>query len=308
MPLNQNPLELEPEPQSVQIARKWIAERFVALGREDLIECAQLGTSELVTNALLHADHPMAIRLRGTRANPRVEVSDGSRRPPLLPGPPGGDMDDLLATFGRGLDLVAKCSVAWGATIERDGKVVWFEPAPEPHEEIAPSGNIWHEEPDDDSVHEGETVPLTLLNMPVSTMLGLRRHNSDLRRELRLLSFTHSERYPLATTITDIFTRFDARLPPDLRPAIDDAAAQGQSRIDIRTQVAVAAAPLFRQMRELLMMADQFCRAQRLLSLERSPHQRDFQNWILGELETQALGGPAHAWPPSATGRSESAS
>ena len=51
-----------------------------ALGRDDLADAAQLGVSELVTNAILHADPPIAVRLGGTRSHPRVEVHDSSAR------------------------------------------------------------------------------------------------------------------------------------------------------------------------------------------------------------------------------------
>ena len=172
MPLNQKPLELAPEPQSVHVARHWVRERFGVLEREDLLECAELATSELVTNALLHASDPISIRLRGTREHPRVEVGDGSTEPPQLPGPPSKDLDDLLATFGRGLEIVARCSVAWGATIEREGKVVWFEPAPEPHEDAAPPAAIYDES---DRRHEpvtGRRLTVHLRNMPVGNPAG----------------------------------------------------------------------------------------------------------------------------------------
>ena len=73
---------------------------------------------------------PIKVRVRGTWEHPRVEVIDGSTEPPILPGSePLGDDDDLLLTFGRGLGIVARCSTAWGAEIEDDGKVVWFVPA-----------------------------------------------------------------------------------------------------------------------------------------------------------------------------------
>lgn len=307
MPLNQKPLELPPDPKSVSLARHWVRERFVALGREDLLECAELAASELLTNALLHARDPIAIRLRGTRAHPRVEVTDGSTQPPLLPGPPSSDLDDLLSTFGRGLDIVARCSVAWGATIERDGKVVWFEPATEPHEDVPPLGAIYDEAAGAEQPETGSRVRVSLRSMPVATLLGLRRHNADLRRELRLLSFAHSDTYPLATEITDLFARFDANWPDTLREASDRAAAEGVEVIDVDVKVARAALPLLEQMRDLFALADQFCAAQRLLTLARSPHQRRFQDWLIGEFVRQADGAEPLAWSGPEPGRQYSA-
>lgn len=306
MPFNKLPLELEPEPQSVAVARRWITDCFEALGREDLLECAQLATSELVTNAILHAADPIAIRLRGTRDHPRVEVSDGSTQPPLLPGPPGGDLDDLLSTFGRGLDLVARSSVTWGATIERDGKIVWFEPAHQPHEDLPPEGSILDDDPVELERPRGKRLTVHLQNMPVATLLGLRRRNTDLRRELRLLSFAHSDTYPLATQISDLFTRYDAHWPTTLIDQVNAAADNGLAVVDSDIELTVSAFPIIAQMRDLLDLADEFCRAQRLLTLARSPHQREFQDWLLGEIARQGDGEDPHPWRGSGLSRTSS--
>ena len=52
------------------------------IDRDDLVECAELGVSELVTNAVLHGSPPIKVRVRGTWEHPRVEVIDGSTEPP----------------------------------------------------------------------------------------------------------------------------------------------------------------------------------------------------------------------------------
>ncbi len=132
MPLNRPALSLGSGPRGVQDARRWVAVTFADINRADLIECAELGVSELVTNALLHATAPIHVAVRGTREHPRVEVRDTSVDKPVLPAPiDHDDVDAVLLTFGRGLNIVARASVAWGAEIEDDGKVVWFTPASE---------------------------------------------------------------------------------------------------------------------------------------------------------------------------------
>jgi hypothetical protein len=47
---------------------------------------------------------------------------------------------------------------------------------------------------------------------------------------------------------------------------------------------------------ELLDLADEFCRAERLLSLARSAEQRKFQVWFLTEFVRQAEGGSPLSW------------
>ena len=96
MPLNRPALSLGSGPRGVQDARRWVVDTCHDIGRSDLVECAELGVSELVTNALLHAFPPLTVRVRGTREHPRVEVRDGSTEVPAMPGGETHDEDDLL--------------------------------------------------------------------------------------------------------------------------------------------------------------------------------------------------------------------
>ena len=121
MPLNRPALSLGSGPRGVQDARRWVVDTCRDIGREDLTECAELGVSELVTNALLHARPPLTVRVRGTREHPRVEVRDGSTEVPPMPTLGPREENDLLLTFGRGLGIVARCSTAWGVDVEEDG-------------------------------------------------------------------------------------------------------------------------------------------------------------------------------------------
>ncbi|RVU18237.1 ATP-binding protein [Streptomyces antnestii] len=116
-----------------------------AYGLCELLDPAELLTSELVTNAYRHTKGPAALRLRalGTEGAPgvRVGVWDTSPhipapfdRPPGQRGPsrpvPGG------ADGGRGLMLVRHCAQAWGGfplgdgLPGRGGKLLWFEVGP----------------------------------------------------------------------------------------------------------------------------------------------------------------------------------
>lgn len=298
VPLRRNPLRLAADPRSAQTARQWIATQFEQLDRVDVLECAQLGISELVTNALLHGGDPVAVRLRGTREHPRIEVTDGSSSPPV-PSGPSDNLEDLLATFGRGLGIVARCSTAWGATIESSGKVVWFEPAPQPQEKTPPAAEFFDPDQASGTVPEpdGTRASIRLLRVPVATTLGLHRQQQDLRREVRLLSFAHEDAYPLAGTLTQAFSRFQSVYPAAIVAAVDAAAAEGDETLDLETEVVADAGSVFGRMLELMDLADEFCRNERLLSLARSPHQRRFQTWLLGELIAQPGGAPPSPWP-----------
>ena len=218
MPLNRPALSLGSGPRGVQDARRWVSATFADINRDDLAECAELGVSELVTNALLHATPPIQVAVRGTREHPRVEVRDRSADKPVLPEPI--DHDDLeaeLLTFGRGLNIVARASDAWGAEIEDDGKVVWFTPAAQ-FSDTGREGVITGATVDDPGAlaGAGDTVALDIRNVPVAAYTAFQRHYRELRREVRLLALAHEQEYPLAKSLSDLFGSLEKPLRHDL--------------------------------------------------------------------------------------------
>jgi len=284
----------------VQDARRWVAELCLQIGRPELTECAQLGVSELVTNALLHGEPPITVRMRGTVEHPRVEVRDSSTEAPILPSQPldRPETDDLLLTFGRGLTIVARCSDAWGAEIEEDGKVVWFAPAADFAEgDGAPGAITGVDHSRIQTVPTPDRVRVTILDVPLALYVGFQQHFRELRREVRLLALAHQSDYPLAKSLSDLFTSLDRQLREGTGvEQIDDALSQGLESTDLVVHMPRATASTLMRFVELLDLADEFCREERLLSLARSPEQRRFQVWFLGEFVRQANGEPAKPW------------
>ena len=88
-------------------------------GRGDLVEDAVLLTSEVVTNAIVHAgtDLVVTVGLDGPRA--RVAVRDDDVTAPRKREP--------TLESGRGLTLVEALAGSWGTFSYGDGKAVWFE-------------------------------------------------------------------------------------------------------------------------------------------------------------------------------------
>jgi anti-sigma regulatory factor (Ser/Thr protein kinase) len=90
-------------------------------GLDSLADDVQLATSELITNAVRHAGTDVVLSLR-LDTSLTVEVQDSHpelRRQEVA-------ADDVLATSGRGLHIVAAVSSEWGVRRVRDGKAVWF--------------------------------------------------------------------------------------------------------------------------------------------------------------------------------------
>jgi anti-sigma regulatory factor (Ser/Thr protein kinase) len=90
-----------------------------------VLETAELLTTELVTNALVHTTRGAVLKVTVTGRRLRVEVRDSVRPSParLL----GGKECEDDATGGRGLLLVAALADTWGVRGHPLGKSVWFE-------------------------------------------------------------------------------------------------------------------------------------------------------------------------------------
>ena len=119
-------LELRPEPASVALARRWITQHAPEVGGRGvdpaLLDTLELLVSEVVTNAVVHADTPCTMTLMRGDDRLRIEVSDGSSELPIFRNPPE------LAEGGRGVGLVAMLSDDCGSHRSPDGgKTCWFE-------------------------------------------------------------------------------------------------------------------------------------------------------------------------------------
>jgi anti-sigma regulatory factor (Ser/Thr protein kinase) len=281
----------------VQDARRWVVGTCEDISRSDLVECAELGVSELVTNALLHARPPLSVRVRGTREHPRVEVRDGSVEMPLMPTAGPQDEADLLLTFGRGLSIVARCSTAWGVEIEEDGKIVWFVPAARSSEHMVVGVVTGEAAPEPPTEPSPDELHIDIHGVPLGLFIDFQRHYRELRREVRLLALAHEAEYPLAKDLSDMF----GALEHDLREGIgadqiDQALASGSAAADLHIAMPRQTAATIGRFIELLDLADAFCREERLLSLARTPDQQRFQRWFLREFVRQESGEPPLAW------------
>lgn len=119
------------DPQSVGRARDTTRRVLRAAGLSDAeVERAALLVSELVTNAVVHAGSRFCVRVT-PRPVPRVEVEDDSADLPQAP-PQGRSLSvDDIEPGGLGMAIVDRLSSRWGAEPTAEGKVVWFELAPE---------------------------------------------------------------------------------------------------------------------------------------------------------------------------------
>ncbi|HEY2288401.1 MAG TPA: SpoIIE family protein phosphatase [Streptosporangiaceae bacterium] len=112
--------DLPPEPAVVAGVRARAANQLAAWGLAEMSFTTELIVSELLTNAIRHAEPPIRVRmiLDGELS---CEVSDGSSTAPHL------RRADRFDEGGRGLLLVAQLAERWGSRLTATGKTIWSQ-------------------------------------------------------------------------------------------------------------------------------------------------------------------------------------
>jgi anti-sigma regulatory factor (Ser/Thr protein kinase) len=115
-------LELPATPAAASVARLFVRCLCEEWGVGAVADVAELLSSELVTNAVLHARSGIELEAARTGSALRVDVRDVGRgrvQPKAQPAP-------TEAEGGRGLSIVASLAESWGVEESPSGKSVWF--------------------------------------------------------------------------------------------------------------------------------------------------------------------------------------
>lgn len=122
----------QPEPAAAAAARRFIRQTLQSWDitersheADRLVDDAVLLTSELVTNAVLHAGTTVQVTCRLTAGAVEIVVVDHRPLPPL-PDEPQRARNPSDQTGGRGLLLPAELASSWGVTYAGTAKAVWF--------------------------------------------------------------------------------------------------------------------------------------------------------------------------------------
>ena len=127
------------EPTAPGRVRRWMTTQLTRWQvPEQVIGAAVLCTSELTTNALLHAGTEARVEIDLSPERLLVSVADSGTR-----GTVARARADTLSSPGRGLGLIEQLSDAWGTDPTVRGSTVWFEmliPRPDPGVTEGPPG------------------------------------------------------------------------------------------------------------------------------------------------------------------------
>jgi len=281
---------LPAEPASPRAARAFVRELLRAAETpDDTIETVLLLTSELVTNALLHARSPMRLSLEVGDGFVRVEAEDENEVQPSV-RPYAVD-----APTGRGLALVDAVAERWGCATKLKGKSVWFEVGSRPSpEQVAPDVH-----PSDRAEPPPGSVHLRILGLPVAVYLETQTHNDALLREFALIAGREGKDavpHRLLELIREVTERFGAESAASRRQ-IDAAFERSAAEVDLELFVPREVGPYAQSLANLLEEADEFCSAGDLLTLAAAPSVRRFRSWYLGEVLRQLDGKAPWPWP-----------
>ncbi len=127
---------------SASAARRFVRDALRGWGAGEAVDDAVLLTSELVTNAVVHAGTSVEVICQLAGSAVQVDVVDGapSRK---LPATDQTIVGDWMRTNGRGLLLPSELAGIWGVTYGTETKTVWFRlelPTPDPAGASGPSG------------------------------------------------------------------------------------------------------------------------------------------------------------------------
>ncbi|GAB3844425.1 hypothetical protein GCM10029963_21070 [Micromonospora andamanensis] len=116
-------MEVPAEPTAPSRVRHWMTAQLTEWEvAESVIGAAVLCTSELTTNALLHAGTEARVEVDLSRERLLVSVADSGSR-----GTVTRARTETLSSRGRGLGLIEELSDAWGTDPTVRGSTVWFE-------------------------------------------------------------------------------------------------------------------------------------------------------------------------------------
>jgi anti-sigma regulatory factor (Ser/Thr protein kinase) len=282
------------EPTSARRARELVAGALRQWGLEERVDDAQLVTTELVTNAVLHAATPLGLLVAHDEGELTVEVRDGLPVDFGLPDPvaPADDDVSFVSMSGRGLVLVAACVDSWGIDVDGAGKTVWTSMR------TAADGRVRRAGPSAQLPGDAGATGLTLLDVPTAVVLA---NVADLDDRVRELSLLDCERAPrelveLAAAFTSA-SRATATERLRGRRAARAAAARGEERFTTFVPGDRDALARLERLSAALTAIDELARAGQLLVPPAPPEVVRFREWIPVEAARQLDGNPPRPYP-----------
>lgn len=291
-------------PDSVAGARRFVRDVCSQWGLDGICDTATLLTSELASNAIIHAASAFRVVVEETSDGMRVAIHDRSRALPVV------KRFENDAAVGRGLRLVEQLSAEWGVdpgVRSGERKAVWFRLGAEDSgtdEPLAPMVDLdaWPDLEDTAPRHrdDEELFDVRLVDLPLEVYQRAQQHSDELGRELRLVAgAADNDSVPrrLRRLIYELAARYGT-LNPAAERHLQRAVQRGDERTDVVYRVPARTAEDVQALDELLREADEYCRTGGgLLTLTTPPEALAFREWVFGEIIRQVGGAAPRPWP-----------
>ncbi|MDQ1706624.1 MAG: hypothetical protein QOF18_2990 [Frankiaceae bacterium] len=278
-------LALPPIPESARAARRFVGEVLQAARAEEFLDSAQLLTSELVTNGIVHAHTDLRVVIEATPTWVRVEICDDN---PMLPSQREYDDD---ASTGRGLGLVEVIADEFGVEAVGTGKRVWFRLG------AVPGARFDQLEPPTGADSSAPITVIDLLGLPVALYCVWQQHAEALLREATLATFDENDATSASGPV--VTSPLAGHALSALADAAHDIFALRDADVmtaDVSVAIVSDAVPGFVLLRDALGRATAMSRAGQLLVPPSLPEIAALRNWVCEEVTHQASGLPPTQW------------
>ncbi|MGH3385580.1 MAG: ATP-binding protein [Nocardioidaceae bacterium] len=295
-------VELAPEPRSAATARRWMREVLESIARDDLVESASAGVSELVTNGILHAHTALLLVVQAF--DERVVVSVTDRSPLEGRARLGPSVEhDRDSTVGRGLRIVRAYASEWGITTSAHGKAIWFVPLEassiDAPDIAGPELELLGEQESVAPDEHGPVVPVVLRDAPLAVIRQFQDSWIELIRELQLIALGEpSELQALAQEFSELVpqVRTSRWITAESADAIPAARAAGKDRVDVRLEIPTSMRDSYIRVEAILDHLDAQRHHELLLYLSGGAQDVKVRDWWLSEIIRQLDGAPARPW------------
>lgn len=147
---------------------------------------------------------------------------------------------------------------------------------------------------DDETMHT-----VQLVRVPVRIMEAGRRHHDELMHEFAVLAVADDLSDDVPQRMLDLIDTLGRRYGHTGEPGnalFDAAVARGDDTIDLTYEVPEHVVEAADNLAALMAEADEFCRREQMLTLQRSELVRQFADWYLEEFRRQINGEKPRPW------------
>lgn len=138
-----------------------------------------------------------------------------------------------------------------------------------------------------------------LIGVPVRVLEAARRHHDELMHEFSLLAVQEhlADDVPKRMLeLIDTLGREYAGTSDQSNAQVEAAIERGDLTVDVTYEVAEHVVDAADRLAALMDEADEFCRREQMLTLQRSQVAKDFADWYLDEFRRQIAGAAPRPW------------